>query len=53
VRGCKIAKALDKLQIARETNLAHIAAVAAFDPTPAATLNAELDRALNPTAAAS
>ena len=47
VRGCKAAKALDKLQSARETNKAHIAAVAAFDPEPAATLTAQLDRALS------
>ena len=49
VRNCKAARALDKLQIARQTNQAHIAAVAAFDPEPAATLSAELDRALDPT----
>jgi hypothetical protein len=48
VRGCKAANALDKLQAARDTNAAHIAAVAGFDPEPAATLNAELDRALAP-----
>jgi hypothetical protein len=36
------ANALDKLQAARDTNAAHIAAIAAFDPEPAA----ELDRAL-------
>ena len=48
-RGCKAAKALDKLQSARETNKAHIDAVAASDPEAAATLTAELDRALNPT----
>ena len=48
VRGCKAANALDKLQAARDTNAASIAAVAAFDPEPAATLNAELDRALAP-----
>ena len=48
VRGCKAANALDKLQAARDTNAAHIAAVAAFDPEPAATLVAELDRALAP-----
>jgi hypothetical protein len=47
VRGCKAAKALDKLQTARQTNQAHIAAVAAFDPEPAATLTAQLDRALS------
>jgi hypothetical protein len=47
VRGCKAAKALDKLQTARQTNHAHIAAVAAFDPEPAATLSAELDHALS------
>jgi hypothetical protein len=49
VRGCKAARALDKLQTALQTNQAHIAAMAAFDPEPAATLTAELDRALNPT----
>lgn len=48
VRGCKAANALDKLATARQTNAAHIAAVAAFDPEPAVTLNAELDRALAP-----
>jgi hypothetical protein len=48
VRGCKAANALDKLDMARQTNAAHIAAVAAFDPEPAATLTAELDRALDP-----
>jgi hypothetical protein len=32
VRGCKAAKALDKLQTARETNKAHVDAVAASDP---------------------
>ena len=48
VRGCKAANALDKLQAARDTNAAHLAAVAAFDPEPAATLTAELDRALAP-----
>lgn len=48
VRGCKAAKALDKLQSARETNERHIAAVATFDPASAATLTAELDRALAP-----
>ncbi len=37
VRGCKAARALDKLQTERQTNQAHIAAVAAFDPEPAAT----------------
>jgi hypothetical protein len=47
VRGCKAARALDKLQTARQTNQAHIAAVAAFDPEPAATLTAQLDRALS------
>jgi len=47
VRGCKAAKALDKLQTARETNRAHIDAVAATDPETAATLNAQLDRALS------
>ncbi len=46
VRGCKAANALDKLQAARTTNQAHIDAVATFDPAPAATLTAELDRAL-------
>ncbi len=46
VRGCKAVAALDKLQTARETNQTNIAAVAAFDPAAAATLNAELDRAL-------
>lgn len=46
VRGCKAAKALDKLQTARETNQANIAAVATFDPEPAAKLTSELDRAL-------
>jgi hypothetical protein len=35
------------LQTARQTNQAHIAAVAAFDPEPAATLTAQLDRALS------
>jgi hypothetical protein len=53
VRGCKVANALDKLDTARQTNAAHIAAVAAFDPAPAATLNAELDRALAPPSVAS
>ena len=48
VRGCKAANALDKLQAARDTNAAHIADIAAFDPEPAATLIAELDRALAP-----
>lgn len=48
VRGCKVANALDKLRTARGTNARHIAAVAAFDPEPAATLTAELDRALAP-----
>ncbi len=47
VRGCKAARALDKLQTARETNRAHIDAVAAADPETAATLNAQLDRALS------
>ena len=47
VRGCKAAKALDKLQTARETNTAHIDAVAASDPEVAATLTAQLDRALS------
>ncbi|MFL5281336.1 MAG: hypothetical protein ACJ8AW_10135 [Rhodopila sp.] len=51
VRGCKAANALDKLQNARDTNAAHIAAVAAFDPAPVDTLNAELDRALAPPSA--
>ena len=46
VRACKAANALDKLQTARDTNAAHIAAIAAFDPEPVATLNAELARAL-------
>lgn len=46
VRACKSADALDKLQAARATNATHIAAVAAIDPEPAATLVAELDRAL-------
>jgi hypothetical protein len=53
VRGCKIVKALDKLQTAREANQVHIVAVAGFDPEPAATLTAELDRALTPAAAPS
>ncbi len=48
VRGCKSAGVLEKLQIARDTNAAHIAAVAAFDPEPAAKLDVELDRALAP-----
>lgn len=48
VRACKSANALDKLQTARDTNAAHIASVAAFDPAPVATLNAELARALAP-----
>ena len=52
VRGCKAANALDKLETARQTNAAHIAAVAAFDPEPAATLTAELDRALSVSALA-
>ena len=47
VRNCKAARALDKLQIARQTNQAHIAAVAAFDPEPAATLTGQLDHALS------
>jgi len=47
VRGCKAAKALDKLRAARDTNKAHIDAVAAADPETAATLNAQLDRALS------
>ncbi len=47
VRSCKAARALDKLQIARQTNQAHIAAVAAFDAEPAAILNAQLDKALS------
>ncbi len=47
-RGCKAANALDKLETAHHTNPAHIAALAAFDPDPAATLTAELDRALEP-----
>jgi hypothetical protein len=47
VRNCKAARALDKLQAARQTNQAHIAAVAAFVPEPAATLTAQLDRALS------
>jgi hypothetical protein len=47
VRSCKAARALDKLQTARQTNQAHIAAVAAFDPEPAATLTAKLDHALS------
>ena len=53
VRGCKAANALDKLQTARDTNAAHIGAIAAFDPAPAATLNAELGRALAPSSAPS
>ena len=40
--------ALDKLATARQTNAMHIAAIAAFDGAPVATLNAELDRALAP-----
>jgi hypothetical protein len=48
VRGCKAANALDKLQVARETNRATIAVVAGFDPEAAANLNTELDRALAP-----
>ena len=51
VRGCKAANALDKLRTARDTNAAHIAAIAAFDPAPVATLNAELARALAPPSA--
>ena len=47
VRGCKAARALDKLQTAREANRTHINAVAAADPEIAATLNAQLDRALS------
>jgi len=47
VRGCKAARALDKLQTARDTNQAHIDAVAAADPEIAATLNVQLDRALS------
>jgi hypothetical protein len=47
VRGCKAARALDKLQTARETNRAHIDAVATAAPETAATLNAQLDRALS------
>jgi hypothetical protein len=38
---------LDKLQTARETNKAHIDVVAASDPEAAATLTAQLDRALS------
>jgi hypothetical protein len=53
VRGCKAANALDKLRTARDANAARIAAVAAFDPAPVATLAAELDRALEPLRAAS
>ena len=41
-------KALDKLQTVRETNTAHIDAVAASDPEVAATLIAPLDLALSP-----
>jgi hypothetical protein len=48
VRACKAADALDKLRTARDTNAAHIAAIAAFDPAPVATLNAELARSLAP-----
>lgn len=51
VRGCKAANALDKLRAARDTNAAHIADVATFDPTLAATLTGELDRALAPPSA--
>jgi hypothetical protein len=47
VRGCKAARALDKLQTARDTNRAHIDAVTAADPQTAATLNSQLDRALS------
>lgn len=47
VRGCKAAKALDKLQTARQTNQAHINAVAAAEAETAATLNTQLDRALS------
>ena len=47
MRGCKAARALDKLQTARETNQVHIDAVAAADPETAATLIAQLDRALS------
>jgi hypothetical protein len=47
VRGCKAAKALDKLQTARETNRAHIHAVVVSDPDVAAILTAQLDRALS------
>ena len=38
---------MDKLQTARETNKAHIDAVAASDPEVAATLIAPLDLALS------
>ena len=48
MRGCKAAKALDKLQTARDANRAHIDAVVAADPETAAMLNAQLDRALGP-----
>jgi hypothetical protein len=51
VRACKAADALDKLRTARDINAAHIAAMAAFDPAPVATLTAELARALAPLAA--
>jgi hypothetical protein len=47
VRGCKAAKVLDKLQTARETNRPHTDAVVATDPETAATLTAQLDRALS------
>ena len=47
VRGCKAARALDKLQTARETNRAHINAVATVDREAATTLIAQLDRALS------
>ena len=46
VRGCKAARR-DKLQTARETNKAHVDAVAASDPEAAATLIAQLDLALS------
>jgi RecT family len=48
VRGCKAVNALDKLETARDANQRHITAVATFDPASAATLTAELDRALAP-----
>jgi hypothetical protein len=41
VRGCKVAQTFVKLQAARATNQAHITAVAAVDPEPAATLTTE------------